>query len=254
MGTNLVNLYLRLRYKLFKKFLKKKTWTDRKLLFDEKFQSLNNFEISDNEFYNDNPVWFSKDAVSLENDGVHIKCYYDPATHTSWQGTRTSSHTSGMITTKNTFVGSNGVWVINAKDCESWCAIWLLKKDRLEPGFTKTQITPEIDILEILNNNNRVQHGIAYGYSDTKYVTDGVSSNEIGIGYIKCDNQFHEYAVEILSNGYKFYIDGILTTKLFNDDPDFVTDLGNFILLNNASCIYTVKDTDFVIKSVKFYE
>jgi hypothetical protein len=215
---------------------------------------LYNFEVRDREFYNDNPVWFSRDAVYLSDDGVHIRCYYDPKTHTSWQGTRNCTHTSGMITTRDSYAFSNGVWVVNAKSCESWCAIWLLKKDRLVPMYTRTQITPEIDLLEILNKNHRVQHGIAYGYSDIVYRTKGIGSNSIPIAMIKCDNQFHEYAVELLSDGYKFYIDGILTTRFVSDDPEFVTDSPNYLLLNNASDQYTTKNTEFIVQSVKFYQ
>jgi len=271
MSEFLINLqcfYLKIRYLLFKNILKKKDFSNRTLIYNEDFNSLNNFEIRDKEFYNDNPVWFSKDTVYLSNKGVHIRCYKDAKTHTSWQGTRDATHTSGMITTRDTFVYPNGVWVVTAKPCNSWCAIWLLKRDRLEPNYNRTQITPEIDILEILYKNHKVKHGIAYGYSDTKYCTNGIGSK----GIVKCDNKFHEYAVEILNNGYKFYIDGILTTKLLikNDKliktnsnnkctliknpKDFVTQCPNYILLNNASDQYTTENTEFVIKNIKLYE
>jgi len=248
--SNLECFYLKIRYLLFKNYLTKKDFSDRNLVFSDEFQTLDNFDKVDKEFYNDNPVWFSKDTIYLTSEGVLIKCYEDIKTHTSWQGTRDCTHTSGMIHTRNKFLLKNGVWVVNANACESWCAIWLLKKDRIEPGYTKQQITPEIDILEILFKRNQAKHGIVYGYSDIKYATKGIGTR----GIVKCDNKFHEYAVEFLSNGYKFYIDGILTGKFISDDPEFVSDCPNYLLLNNASDSYTTKNTEFIVKSVKVYE
>lgn len=244
--NHLENFYLRVRYLLFKNILPKKDFSDRTLQFKDNFYSLSNFSVVDKQFYNNNPVWLSKDTVHITNDGLSISCYKDVRTHVSWQGTRDCTHTSGMVTTMNSFLIKNGVWVINAKPCESWCAIGLLKKDRIVDEYNVQQITPEIDIMEVLGGKHNIKHSVNYGYSN-KYCMSGG-------GYLRCDNKFHEYAVEMLYNGYKFYIDGILTAKLISDDPEFVTDYPNYLLLNNASDRYTTKNTEFIVKSVKFYQ
>ena len=247
---NIYNFYLKIRYILFKNCLKKVDFSDRNRLFYEDFKTLDNWHITDNEFYNDNPVWFSKDAIHLTDEGVQIDCYADYQQHTSWQKTDYADYTSGMITTRENFTMSNGVWVINAKPCDSWCAIWLLKRDRNEPGFNRAQITPEVDILEVLDKKEMYKYNLHYGYSDTVYKTKWMGSK----GIMRNDNQFHEFAVESLTNGYKFYLDGILTAKFWTDDPEFVTDCPNYILLNNSSDNNTKKDTSFVIKDVTAYE
>ena len=243
----LENVYLKFRFIFFRKYITKKSFTDRKLVFSDDFKTLDNLKITDNEFYNDNDVYFSKDAVTLVSEGVNIACYKDTATRKTWQGKRTTDWTSGMITTYDKFQQSKGVWVIISNICSSWPAIWLLKYGRNIPGYAKDQITPEVDLMEILKG--RIQHGIAYGYSDTIYRTNGVFNR-----LIKNDNAFHEFAVEILDNGYKFYIDGILTANFKSTDPEFVTDDPNYILLNNAANGDTTDNTNFIIKSVKVYE
>ena len=248
--TQLGNIYFKLRYNLFKKCLKKKDFSNRELIFYDDFHTLDNFDKTDKEFYNDNSVWFSKDAIYLTSEGLLIKCYEDKRTHTSWQGTRDCTHTSGIVTTKNKFTHSNGVWVINAKICDSWCAIWLLKNDRYEPIYTKTQITPEIDIMEAFKSNKSIKHTIHYGYSDIVYKTDWIGTGVISKG----DDKFHDFAVEILNNGYNFYIDGIQTGRFRSNDPDYVTDYPNYLLLNNSSDSYTTKNTEFIVKSVKVFK
>jgi len=243
----LENVYLKFRYMFFRKYITKKSFANRKLVFSDDFKNLDNFKITDNEFYNDNDVYFSKDAVKIVDNGVRITCYKDKATRTTWQGKRTTNWTSGMITTHGKFQQSKGVWVIESNICASWPAIWMLKYERLIEGYKVKQITPEIDLMEIING--KIQHGIAYGYSDITYRTNGVFNR-----IIKNDDAFHEFAVEILDNGYRFYLDGILTAKFNLSDPEFVSNDANYLLLNNAADEDTVKNTTFIIKSVKVYE
>jgi len=245
--SRLENIYLKLRFMLFKKWLKKKSFSDRKLVFSDNFANLDNFTVKHNEFYNDNDVWFSKDAVSLVPDGVSIKCYKDKATRTTYQGERTTNWTSGMIDTYNTFSHSKGVWLIESNVCESWIAIWLLKKGRKILGYNREQITPEIDIMEIIKH--KIRHTVHYGYANDIYRKYGIGSS-----IIRNDNKFHEFAVELLDNGYNFYTDGILTAKFRTKDPEFVTNDSNYLLLNNAADWLTKENTEFIIKSVKVYE
>jgi len=247
---DIINYYLKIRFILFKRWIKKIDFTTRHRIFYDNFATLNNWTITDGEFYNDNPVWFSKDTIHATNEGLQIDCYYDYRQHTSWQRTDYANYTSGMVTTRDNFLMSNGVWVINAKPCDSWCAIWLLKKDRYEPGYTKQTIIPEIDILEILDKKHKAKHTIHYGYSDEVYKTKWMGTK----GIVRNDNNFHEFAVELLSDGYNFYIDGIQTGYFRSDDPEFITNYSNYILLNNASDKYTTKNTSFIIKSVTAYK
>ena len=246
--SRIANIYLKVRYNLFKKWLKKKDFSDRKLLFSDDFKNLDNFEIKDNEFYNDHLIWFSKDAVKLTDEGVSIVCYKDNQTRTTWQGTRNCKWTTGMITTYKKIQFSKGVWVITAKPSDCWPAIWLLKYDRKEPGYDRNQITPEIDIMETMRHRE-IRHTVHYGYSDVVYRRYGIGSD-----VYRNDNKFHEFAVELLDNGYKFYVDGILTARFKTKNPEFVTNYPNYLLLNNAAHTNSTKDTDFVVKSVKFYE
>ena len=246
--SRIANLYLKVRFMLFRKYVKKTDFSNRKLVFSDDFKTLDNFEIENADFYNDNSVWFEKESIKLTNEGVSIVCYKDKKEHTSWRGTRVTDWTSGVMTTSKTFTLSKGVWVVEAKICDSWPAIWLLKNGRPVVGYDREQITPEIDVMEVMKHR-WVRHTLHYGYSNTVYRKYGIGSN-----IFKCDNEFHEFAVELLDNGYKFYIDGVCTARYKSNNPEFVTDSPNFILLNNAAHKYTTKDTDFVIKSVKAYE
>lgn len=247
------NVYLKLRFTLFKKYLKKIDFTKRNLVFSDDFKSLDNFTIKDNEFYNDNDVWFSKDAVKLTPEGVSISCFKDKQTRSTWQGTRETNWTSGLIDTEKTFQYPNGVWVIEAKPCKSWPAIWLLKQGRFEPGYTTGVIIPEIDIMEIIHG--KMRHTVHYGYDNVVYRKYG-----IGNDIIKPIDKFYEFTAELLPNGYNFYIDGILTTKFRSSNPEFVTNYPNYLILNNASSFGKSKkwipntNTEFIVKSVKVYK
>lgn len=244
------NFFLRLRYKFFKRLAKKVSFDNRVLLLSDNFETLQNFTMIDNDFYSNNEVWFSKDAIRLTGEGVELLCYKDVAEHTNWSGTYQSLYTAGMISSRDTFLYPNGVWVINACICDSFCAAWLLKKDRHEPGYERVQITPEIDIME--NIKGKMTQTIHWGYEEEPiYRKYGIGSPIFG-----ADNEYHEYAVELLKDGYKFYVDGVLTAIFRTNNPEFVTDYPNFLLLNNAMNKYS-KNKDFTVfkvKSVKVYQ
>lgn len=234
-------------FRYLKQFAKKLNIEKRQLVFEDNFKNLDNFTIKDQDFYNDNPIWLSKDTLVLTGEGLKITCKKEVATHTSWQGTRETKWVTGMIDTYGKFEHSNGLWLITAKLNDSWPAIWLLKVGRLIPGYERGQITPEVDIVETIKGKFR--HTIHYGYSDIVY-----RRTSTGTAIIKSDNEFHEFGVDILKNGYDFYIDGILTGEFRSNDPEFVTESPNFIILNNAAHPYSTKDTEMIIKSIKVYK
>lgn len=244
----MINFLLRIRYKFFKKWLKTRDFSSQELIFEDHFKSLDNFEVSDKDFYNNNSVWFSKEAVQLTDEGLLIKCYKDKSTHTSWQGTRETNWTSGMVCTSGHFVQSNGTWVIRAKICGSWPAIWLLKVDRKVVGYTKEQIIPEIDIMEVIHG--KILQTVHYGYSDKVYRRTAKSAT-----ICKNDNQFHDFAVEFIPKGYNFYIDGILTAKHISDDPELVSNRINYLILNNAALPGDNEENyNFIVNFVKVYK
>lgn len=243
---DVLNALLRARYNLFGSTIKRKDFSDRKLVFSDDFRDLNNFQVKDEVAYNENPIWLSKNAVQLVPDGVSIKCWKETATH--FYGKQvTTNWVTGMLDTRETFNHSNGLWVITAKVGNSWPAIWLLKRDRNVPGFKRTQITPEVDIMEVIRGKFR--HTVHYGYEEHVYRTTSK-----GMNVCKWDDEFHEFAVDIHGKGYDFYIDGILTCKLRSNHPDFVTDHPSFLILNNASHPYTTDESEMIIKSVRVYE
>ena len=53
---DLKNLILKIKFNLFKKYCKKLNLSNRKLIFEDNFENLDNFNIKDKEFYNDNSV------------------------------------------------------------------------------------------------------------------------------------------------------------------------------------------------------
>lgn len=244
----LYNLYLKIRYSYFRKFCKKTNFSDRKLLFEDRFKNLNNFNIKENEFYNDNSVWFCRENVNITNDGLVISCKEDGKEHTSWQGTRTTKWQSGLVYTKGKVEFSMGVWEIEAKFNGGWPAIWLLKNDYIPEGYTKPTIIPEIDVLETINSKFR--HTVHWGYTnDNTYRRIGTGSS-----ICKWDDKFHNIAVELLDDGYRFFIDGILTAQFRNSDKEFVTSEKNYILLNGANDKNSDDESDIIFKSIRFYK
>jgi len=240
-------LLLKLRFRYFKSLAKKADFSKRKLIYENNCTSLHGFNVKLGEFYNDNDVWFDKDAVSLTGEGINIKCYKDYAYHESWNGKKYTNWTSGMIDTCDIFMAPLGVWEFEVKTCNSWPAIWLLKKGRQEPGYKPDVIIPEIDVYETMQGMMR--HTVHYGYSDIKYARTGIGSS-----IAKCGGDWHKFTVELLDNGYRFYIDDIMTAEFINDDPEFVTKHENYLLLNNAAHTDDKEDTNFIIRSIKFYE
>lgn len=220
---------------------------NRCLLFEDNLTTFNNFNIKDGEFYNDNDVWFSKNAISLSDSGLIIKCIKDTLEHESWQGKRVTSWTSGMIDTRNKVEFSNGLWVIEAKLNSGWPAIWLLKKDYIPEGFSKSKIIPEIDIIETIHNKFR--HTVHWGYSDNAY-----RLYETGKNIRLYDDKFHTFAVDCLSNGYDCYIDGIRTASFRSDSAQFVSKEKNYLIINNAATSEDSEETTMIIKSIKIYK
>jgi hypothetical protein len=245
--SRIVNIYLKVRYMIFRKYVKRKEFNQNMLILHDKFENLDNWNVVDNEFYNHFDVFFSKETVSLTPDGVEISCFHDPKERTTWQGTRVTNWTSGMIRTLHKVSIPAAIWVIEAKICDSFCAIWLLKDARDIDGFSSKPIIPEIDILE--NIRGWARHTIHYGYSDKEYRRFG-----IGTSVFPADNKWHEYAVECLPSGYNFYVDGILTGYFRSKNPEFVSMDPQYILINNAWHKYTKQNTIFRIKSVKIFK
>lgn len=246
----LVNFFLKYRYLLFRRWLKKTVdYSGKTLVFSDNFKTLDNWNVKDGEFYNDNDVWFSKEALQITNEGLLITCKKDKSWHESWNGNRETTWTSGMIDTRGIFEHSYGTWFFEAQICSSWPAIWLLHRERKEPGYERDQITPEVDIMEVCKGED-VRHTIHFGYSNTVYKT-----HEIGSDIFKCDNQLHSFAVSMSPRSYKFYIDGILTAWFKSPNKDFTTDTVCYMIINNAASKYNDDDLyNFIIKTVKIFE
>lgn len=221
---------------------------DRQLVFEDKFNSLDNFNVKNGEFYNDNDVWFNKEMVLLTDSGLVIKCVKDTSEHETWQGRRITNWTSGMIDTYNKVEFSGGLWIINAKLNSLWPAIWLLKVGYIPDGFTRGTIIPEVDIVETIHNKFR--HTVHWGYSNDPSI---YRLYETGENVKIWDDKFHNFAVDILSNGYDFYIDGIMTASFRSDNPQFVSDQKSYLIINNAATSEDYTEEDIVIKSIKFY-
>lgn len=244
----MINFFLKWRYILFKKWLFVHDYvSEKQLLFDANMKSFIDFNVINEEMYNHHPVYFKESAVYINKEGINLRCYKNVAKRITWQGARLCFWSAGMINTKNLYECINGTWEIEAKICDSWPAIWLMKIERPENGYQKDQITPEIDIMEVING--RVEQNVHWGYSDDQYVRWHKRQK-----LNKCDNKFHKFAVEMLSNGYNFYIDGILTTRFRSKNKQFVSDVPNYLILNNAASTSTTKNTVFTIKSVKVWK
>ncbi len=221
--------------------------SNKQLVFEDNLNTLQNFNIKDGEFYNDNDVWFSKNSISISDSGVVITCLKDTSEHESWQGKKVTSWTSGMIDTRGKVEFTKGLWIITAKLNSSWPAIWLLKNDYIPEGFNKAKIIPEIDIVETIHNKFR--HTVHWGYSDDAY-----RLYETGENIRLYDNKFHEFAVDCLSNGYDFYIDGIRTASFRSENPQFVSDEKNYLIINNAATNEDSEETKMIIRQIRYYK
>lgn len=221
--------------------------SSRELLFKDSLKTLQNFNIDDQVFYNDNDVWFSKEMVLMSDSGLVIRCIKDTSYHEDWRLKKVSNWTSGMINTRGKIEFSNGLWIIEAKLNSGWPAIWLLKNDYIPEGFIKAKIIPEIDIVETIHNKFR--HTIHWGYSDDAY-----RLYETGENIRLYDNKFHEFAVDCLSNGYDFYIDGIRTASFRSENPQFVSDEKNYLIINNAATNEDSEETEMIIRQIRYYK
>lgn len=110
-------------------------------------------------------------------------------------------------------------------------------------------ITPEIDIMELLYKN-KIAHTIHYGDSDVKYTTSGQTTSLGKPNF----HETYEFAVKVSPTKYEFYINGYKTGIMkvgLSEEPINV-------ILNSAMHSRdkdnTVKISDFIIKSFKFYK
>jgi hypothetical protein len=252
MNEKLQNIYYSVTAQFFK-FLREKTKFNGKVTFECSFNSLeevkSKFHISDNEFYNENDILFSEDMVSVEN-GLKIRCISETGKATTWQRTGVYHWKTGCLKTwiKNGgFTQSGGTWVVEAIFPRTWAALWLLHPDYFVQSIGKNHIIPEIDFAEC--NNKRIDNVAHYGYDKDRY------SNKGKINHVhKADGKLHEYAVEILADGYNFYLDGYLTTKYRSNDPEFVSNEPKYLVINNAVAEGAYVESEFIIKSVKVYK
>jgi len=213
-------------------------------MFHDDFRNLNNWNVADQVPYDNTEIWFEKWAVGTTNEGVILFCQENAYEDIN------AKYISGRIDTRNEFMFSNGLVVVNAKICDSFCAVWLLKDDHKVEGYDRNQIIPEIDILENIRGKQR--HTVHYGYwnDDTKYTRTSVGSS-----IFKADNKWHEYAVDCKADGYDFYVDRILTATFKSKDPEFVSDAKHYIIINNgAKSDSKSKNTEFIIKDIKVYK
>ena len=218
----------------------------KELLFEETFKTLENFKVEDQTFYNDNDVWFSRDMVSISDSGLVIKCIKDTLYHEDWRLKKITNWTSGMVSSRGRVEFIGGIWIIEAKLNSNWPALWLLKPDFYVENIGY-KIIPEIDIVETIHNNFR--HTVHYGFSKETY-----RDHEMGRDVCNYDNKFHEFAVEMLFNGYDFYIDRKLTARFISDDPEFISNQPNYLIINNAATSEDSEETLMIVKSIKIYK
>jgi len=244
------NEVLKCKFNCIPDLCRKEYFNNRKLIFEDYFNDLNNWNVADGVPYSNTEVWLIKEALHLIDDGLMITCWKQYGQHTLSDGSIfTSRWISGRIDTRHKHEFSNGVWVIRAKAVDSFFAAWLLKNDRQEPGYQRSQIIPEVDIAE--NIDGKVRHTVHYGYQEEPKYT----RTSIGSSIFKADDEFHDFAVEMLADGFRFYVDGIETAAFRNKYPEFVTNFPSYLILNNASKDgFESSITYFIIQSVKFYQ
>ena len=244
----LINLYYRLTARHYRFLRKKKTFKGT-ISFECDFKSpddiKNKFHITDNEFYK-NDILFSAEMVSI-SDGLTIKCIKETGQATTYQGTGVYNWKTGCLTTWNKTGGythSGGTWIIEAIFPETWAALWLLHPDYFVPSTGREHIIPEIDLAEC--NQKIIDNVVHYGYDVNRYSTKG-KLNHVH----KADGKLHQYAVEILPDGYKFYLDGYLTTKFKSKDPEFVSNQPKYLVINNAVKEGVKEESRFYVKNVR---
>jgi len=234
-------------------FLKTKKTFKGQVTFECNFQSMpdlkSKFHITDNEFYNQHEVLFTEDMVIVEN-GLKIKCIKETGTRTTYQRTGVYHWRTGCLQTWNKsggFTQSGGTWVVEAIFPRTWAALWLLHPDYFISKTGKYHIVPEIDFAEC--NQKAIDNVVHYGYDVNRYSTRG-KLNHVH----KPDGKLHQYAVEILRDGYNFYLDGYITAKFRSRDPEFVSNQPKYLIINNAVGNGVNEESVFFVKSVKVYK
>lgn len=237
----------------YMRFLRSKKVFKGNVAFECNFRSMeevrSKFHITDNEFYNENEILFSDDMVTAEN-GLVIKCIKETGKTTTWQRTGIYHWRTGCLKTwdkSGGFTQSGGTWVVEAVFPRTWAALWLLHPDYFVAEIEKNHITPEIDFAEC--NQKGIDNVVHYGYDKDRYSTKGKINN-----VHKADGKLHQYAVEILHDGYNFYCDGYLTTKFRSREPDFVSNQPKYLVINNAVSAAVQEESMFYIKSVKVFK
>ncbi len=221
--------------------------------FDSVEELTDNFKIVDKEFYNENPVLFRADMVELRPEGLVIKCIKEAGEITTWQKSGNYNWICGCLTTWdkdstwNRFYQPYGIWEVEAVFPRTWAALWLLHPDYFVPEIGKTHIIPEVDFAE---NNGRggIENVVHYGWHPDKYAT-----NERLRQMHPYDGKVHKYAVRVLPDGYMFYLDGILVNSFRSKEPSFSSDQPKYLIMNNAVKAPYMEESEFLIKSVKFY-
>jgi len=222
---NIYNFGLRVRYDLFKPKTRKSF--DGEIIFHrDGFTDLSEFDVRDNEFLNSSDNWSSKDMVRIEDNVLKLDCIYDPATHTSWQGTREASWIAAMVQTD--VLINYGTWSVTARAPDSFPAIWLMREKHINSEGVLA-IIPEVDIMEVIND--KFQHAIHAKPIKTErsYIHRLTKDN-----YFRYDNDIHEFTVDLTPKGYKFYVDGILTAHFISDDETFTSDVRSYLKINSA--------------------
>ena len=191
--------------------------------------------------------------LEITPEGLVIKCKKELGIATTWQKTDSYNWVCGCFTTWNKdstwnrFTHSGGTWVVEAIFPETWAALWLLHPDYYVEEIGKNHIIPEIDFAE---NNGRgyIENVVHYGWSKEEYaVFERLRKMH------QYDGELHEYAVKILPDGYLFYLDGRLVNSLRSSDPSFSSEQPKYLLINNAVKSPYLQESEFIIKSVKYY-
>lgn len=133
-------------------------------------------------------------------------------------------------------------------------AIQLLTLDKAVPEtgenpvyVSPDHIIPEVDIMEILHG--KIQQTVHFGYSAETYKT-----HEWNVKRGKpVRNKEIEFAVELHPNGYRFYIDRILTAVLTRRKAR--SEAPAYLILNNAkqNGLESGENSVFEILDVRFY-
>jgi hypothetical protein len=223
--NSLPNLYLKVKYILFKKWITPIIWG--KPDWEEDFQNPS-YTILENFMYNNNS-YVSKDAIIPQSDGLHLKVIKlnPPEYREHWSGNFTCYWKCGWVEYHNIFDSPYGTWVINfippiSGDGEGrvFPALWFLREPyspkalRFKCGVSKInykdiklsetpQRTPGVNwwVLDINNNYiGRVQkYDIIRKIITLDKNIDNVNQSEI---YISGDCITPEVDImEILSDG-----------------------------------------------------